>query len=270
MPSPQFAINGGLVGIKASVPAGGGVQAILDSADGVRQVVWTVIRTDETTTPAAYTLAQSGGVGQQVDTAALTVGTCAILQAEINGGIDTATGLPAPELTRATAKFYVPTADGIELLAGGEQEDANRESSATHGMIDPLNQALRKLEASGTSSIGGAAFATSTSNVFTDVGALVVDVSSSSSVGRVLEFVAVLSSTGTAEIQLINQTLGAVLVTGSGLSSASATPVKVIATIAPGATFDDTAEQLLTVQLRDSTGADVSTMYTASVTVRYA
>jgi len=60
----------------------------------------------------------------------------------INGGIDPATGNPSAAMT-AVVKFFVPTTDGLEVLNASEFEDSNRESSLTHGMIEPLNVLIR-------------------------------------------------------------------------------------------------------------------------------
>ena len=144
MASPAFKINGGAAGVKASIAAGGAVTAILDSTVGVRLVAWSIVRTDETSTPASYVLVQSGGVGQQVDTTALGAGTSAALQCIINGGIDAATDAPSTAMT-SVGKFYVPVAGTYEVLNGGELEDDSRESSATHGAVDPLNKVIRAL-----------------------------------------------------------------------------------------------------------------------------
>lgn len=145
MPSPAFRINGGGVGVKASVAAGGAVTAIINDISGVRSVAWSIVHTDETTSPASYALVQSGAVGQQVDTTALTAGTSATLQAVINGGLDIASDV-ASDTTRATCKFYVAL-NGYEVLNAGELEDDNREASATHGAVDPLNKAIRAASA---------------------------------------------------------------------------------------------------------------------------
>lgn len=116
--------------------------AILDNTDGVRTVQWLILRTDDTTIPAAYTLVQSGSVGQQVDTNGLTEGTAAALQCVVNGGIDLQTGSPSASMT-ALAKFFVPTINGLEVLNGGEFEDGNTESSPTHGAVTPVNAIIR-------------------------------------------------------------------------------------------------------------------------------
>lgn len=142
MASPSFKINGGGLNAKASVAAGGAIQAVLNDISGVWSVVWSVPRTDDTTTGSSYTLVQSGGVGQQVDFTALTAGTAGILQATINAGRDTLTGETSLTMTQ-TVKFYVPTVEGLEVLCVGELEDANRESDLTFGGVVPLNAVIR-------------------------------------------------------------------------------------------------------------------------------
>lgn len=138
MPSPIFRINGGSPGIKASVSASTSVSATLDSTDGVRSVTWSVIGTDDTTTAGSYTLVQSGSVGQTVTFTSGAAGTALILRAEINGGINLQAE-QADETTRATAKIYVPAANGREVFCVNEQ----LESSATYGWAVPLNAIVR-------------------------------------------------------------------------------------------------------------------------------
>jgi hypothetical protein len=138
MPSPQFRINGGAAGVKASVAASGAIVATLDSTDGVRSVSWSLIGTDETTEIADYTLVQSGSVGQTVTFTAGAAGTAGIIRAEINGGQDLQTGM-ASDNTRATGKWYVVTADGLEVGCVNEQY----ESDATFGWTGIINTAIR-------------------------------------------------------------------------------------------------------------------------------
>lgn len=149
MASPAFKINGGAVGVKAAVVPYGAVTALLDSTVGVRAVAWSIVRTDESTVPANYTLVPSGAVNEQCGTVALGPGTSAALQCTINGGIDYSTSTPSAEMT-TVVKFYVPAGYNYEVLNGGELEDDNREASATHGAVDPLNKAIRA-----AASVGG-------------------------------------------------------------------------------------------------------------------
>lgn len=142
MASPAFRINGGAVGAKASVSASAAVTATIDNTDGIRQVEWSIIGTDETTSAASYTLNQSGSVGQTVSTTALTAGTAAILKCRINGGINLATDLNDPTGTVATAKFFVPTGDGLEVGCAGEV----LESNATFGTAELMNEAIRAFD----------------------------------------------------------------------------------------------------------------------------
>lgn len=144
--SPSFAINGGGALADTSVSSGGAVSATLVSTDGVRSVAWSISKTDETTSPASYTLTPSGALGQTVGTTALTAGTAATLKCIINGGIDPATDKPSTAMT-ATAKFFVPTSAGLEVLTANEFGDANVESSLTHGAVKPVNNAVRFLGA---------------------------------------------------------------------------------------------------------------------------
>lgn len=151
--SPSFSINGGTVNVKASVAAASPVVATLDSIDGVRQVSWKVSRTDELSTPGDYALVPSGSVGQTVTTTSLGTGRAAVLEATINGGQDPVTERPS-DATKQEVKFYVPTAQGIELLCAGETDSSetkpDRVSSPTHGAVEPINVALRASGGGGT------------------------------------------------------------------------------------------------------------------------
>jgi hypothetical protein len=138
LPSPIFRINGGTAGVKASVSASTSTVATLDSTDGVRSVTWSIIGTDDTTTAASYTLVQSGSVGQTVTFTSGAAGTALILRAEINGGVNLQTE-QADASTRATAKIYVPAANGREVCCVNEQ----LESSATHGWTGLVNAPIR-------------------------------------------------------------------------------------------------------------------------------
>lgn len=148
MASPGFRINGGAVGVKASVAAGGSVVATLDSTDGVRSVTWSVIGTDETTTAGSFTLVQSGSVGQTVTLTAAGIGTAGILRAEINGGRNLQTDQADPN-TAAKAKWFVATLDGSEVACVNEE----RESDATFGWCSILNRVVRSV-GGGSASVG--------------------------------------------------------------------------------------------------------------------
>ena len=141
MASPAFKINGSTT--PASVGSAVAVTALLDSIDGVTSVVWTIIRTDDTSLTTDYALVQSGSVGQQCDTTSLTAGKSAALQCVINAGIDPATGVPSDTMT-AVVKFYVPTATGYEVLNAGEFTDGNNESSIAYGAVEPVNASIRE------------------------------------------------------------------------------------------------------------------------------
>ncbi len=142
MASPDFTINGGAVGVKASVGAGTTVTCLLDSTDGVDTVTWSIIRTDDTTTSTQWdtTFSISGSVGQQVQFTALTAGTACIVQAQINAG--KVAGLISSE-SRATAKVFVPDPHGLEVLTADELVNTALESSATHGAVVPINAIIR-------------------------------------------------------------------------------------------------------------------------------
>ncbi len=143
MPAPQIKINTVLTPPSKSVAASSTVTFTLDSTDGVRTCVWEVISTDETSATSSYTLVQSGSVGQTCTTAALGAGTAALVKVKINGGIDPATGLLDPDTTIATAKFYVPLANGLQVGCAGEEF----ETDATVGTTGLQNAGIRAADA---------------------------------------------------------------------------------------------------------------------------
>lgn len=143
-PSPDFAINGGAVGAKASVSSGGSVQCILDSTVGVRSVEWSIIRTDHNTVAADWVTnwATSGSVGQQLDfDAPSQTGVACIVQCQINSGFDPVTEQPSSTM-RATAKVYIPAFNGLEVATNDELSSYSTESNATHGAVALLNEGL--------------------------------------------------------------------------------------------------------------------------------
>lgn len=138
MASPAFRINGGAVGAPASVSASGTVTATLDSIVGVNRVTWSVMSTDDTRLPSSYTLTPSGSIGQTVTLTAGAAGTAGILRCVINAGLDLQTGAPSAA-TAATGKWYVPTSNGFEVIAG----DETLESDSRVGWGKAINAALR-------------------------------------------------------------------------------------------------------------------------------
>jgi hypothetical protein len=146
MASPAFKINGSVTPV--SVAATGAVTALLDNIDGVVSVAWSLIRTDDTSLTTDYALVQSGSVGQQCATTALTAGKSAAIQCTVNGGIDPTTGVPSTAMT-AVVKFYVATATGYEVLNAGEFTDGNNESSISFGAVAPVNASIREAGLSG-------------------------------------------------------------------------------------------------------------------------
>jgi hypothetical protein len=141
--------------VKASVAAGATVTATLNDTSGVTFVEWDIATTDETTAPGDYTLSTSGGAVPGNETMTFTAGaagTSGIIRATINHGVNATTGNAAsetePDVTIATAKWYVPTAvTALEVFADGEEN----ESDATHGKTGELNQAIRALAGGGAS-----------------------------------------------------------------------------------------------------------------------
>lgn len=145
MASPVFTINGSATTSSKSVTAASAVTLALASTAGVRSCSWSIVATDETTSASDYTLTPSGSVQQTCTLTSLAAGTAATVRATINGGIDPQTELPSDDMS-AEGKFFVPTTAGTaEVLCADEQNDDNRVSSSTHGMIKPLNAAVRTM-----------------------------------------------------------------------------------------------------------------------------
>jgi hypothetical protein len=149
MAKPSIIVNGGSPGVKAAVSASASWSATLDSTDGVRQVAWSVVSTDETTTAGSYTLTPSGSVGQNVAGTAQGQGTAILLKVIVNAGINQQTQQADPENTSATVKIYVPLADGGEVGCAGEEY----ESDPTFGATGIINQGIRKASALSPSGI---------------------------------------------------------------------------------------------------------------------
>ena len=149
MASPDFRINGSAVGVPVYVAASAAISATLDSTDGVRQVLWYVESTDETTMPANYTLVQSGSVGQTVTTTALTAGTAAQLRCRINNGVNLSTGLNDPDGTEATGKFGVLSAGGYAVGCVNE----TIESDGVFGWAKLLNPIIRAMPSAPITSV---------------------------------------------------------------------------------------------------------------------
>ncbi len=175
MPSPLFYINGGSVGAKAAVSAASTVTCTLNDLTGVRQVEWSIIGTDETSSPASYTLGTSGPLGSVMTTTALTAGTAALVKCRINGGIDTQTEQPSDD-TVATAKFFVRTGQSLEVLCAGEEF----ESSSTAGTHLPINESIRAVDSTAAASANAISWKTSvracaTTNITLSGGTTVID-----------------------------------------------------------------------------------------------
>lgn len=143
MAAPRIKINTVLTPPSKAVTAATTVTFALDSTDGVRSCVWSILATDETTEVADYALSQSGSVGQTCTTTSLAAGTAALVKVQVNGGIDLRTELPDPDNTVATAKFYVATTGGLQVGCAGE----GLESDATTGSTGIINTAIRGLDA---------------------------------------------------------------------------------------------------------------------------
>lgn len=147
MASPKFRISGGAVGAKAALSAGAPFSATLDSIDGVNFTEWEIAGTDDESAIGDYALVTSGSVSQTVSSTSLANGTAGILRCTVNHGVDPTTGDPSPIMT-ATAKFFVPTASGLEVGAAGE----TFESNATTGSTGIVNAAIREVDAFASSS----------------------------------------------------------------------------------------------------------------------
>ncbi len=147
MASPDFHFASQANGLKYQATAAGSVVATLDSLSGVRSVVWTVIATDELSTAAARqaTIVLSGSLNSICTLTAGAAGTAGILKCEINAGVDLATGLPNSALCVSTGKWFVPAANGLEVICAGEETQSN----ATFGWAEPINETIRAASGGG-------------------------------------------------------------------------------------------------------------------------
>lgn len=137
MTSAAFKINTLPATSSASVAAGGAITAVLDDASGVTSTTWTVESTDDSTTPATYTLTPSGVGDSQVSFTASTAGTAGILKAVVNGG--SLGGVVQPTYT-FRARWHVPTTGaGLSVAVF----DEGLEFDSTFGWSKLLNNLIR-------------------------------------------------------------------------------------------------------------------------------
>lgn len=144
MPSPSFSVDGGSSNTKAETTAGASVVALLDDVSGVHQVDWTISRADDATSVGTVeaTKVLAGSIGQQATYTAQGTGTAFVIKCTVNGGLDQY-GSVDTTLSQEV-KVWVPTAGGMEVLVAGEQGDDDDLSSSTHGVVKPLNDAIRQ------------------------------------------------------------------------------------------------------------------------------
>ena len=141
--SPSFSFSGVATPLlKKTVATATAFTATLDDLSGVSTVVWSIVATDETTLPASYTLTPSGAKGSIVTITSLALGTAALLQCTVNGGISPATGKPSPAMT-ATALLEVLLTNGGSVGVVGE----TTQRSGVFGSLVFLNQMARLLDA---------------------------------------------------------------------------------------------------------------------------
>lgn len=144
IPSPLFSIDSNPVGEKASIAAGTSFSATIDDITGVAPVTWEIATTDDTTLTTDYvaTFVQSGSVGQTITMTSLAAGTAAELKCTVAGGTDPSISASSARMV-ATAKFYVPTAAGLEVLSAGEVGSESSIGSPTHGAVEAINAIIR-------------------------------------------------------------------------------------------------------------------------------
>ena len=277
MASPDFSINGFPLNEMAIVAAGSPVVATLDSTVGVGVVDWRIDRTDDTTTPATYDpIVVSGALNEVATVTSAGPGTAGEMTVRINNGRGP-NGETDLSATERKVKWVVLADGGGEVGVQGEQERENRLSSPTHGLIALINANLRKAGAGafGTTILGGVFGRQQTDLAsWVDVGAIVIDLSSTPTAGRVVELLVVLSTNNAAidaQVQILNRTT-TMVVANSLLTTPATTPVLLAATITPDATFDDTAVQLLSVQVQKAAAGaptDIAALDFAQMRVRY-
>jgi hypothetical protein len=123
---------------KKSAAASASISATVDDLSGVDLVVWSVIGTEGIdTVPGDYTLVTSGPKGSTVTFTVGTEGTGGILQCKVTGGVTGDT---------KRAKFFVPTAEGREILCFGEWLEGG-----VTGYVPQLNEAIRSVGGGGGS-----------------------------------------------------------------------------------------------------------------------
>ena len=144
-PSPLFTINGTAGYESVAIPDGGAVVCTLADITGVSPVTWEISGTDEEHTAADFPFTISGSVNQTYTAdagarAALLHGTALTISCTVSGGTDPTGGTATMTQRR---KIFVYTMSGRETLTVDEQNDDNILSSDTHGVIKPLNEAIR-------------------------------------------------------------------------------------------------------------------------------
>lgn len=157
MVSPAFTFTGASGSLaRFDAPASTTVTATLDDLTGINSVAWSVVGTDET--GGTYTLTTSGTLGSVASFTSGAAGTCGILQCTVNGGVNPATG-DVDETMTATAKWSVPTAGGLHVVAAGEDMEHN----STYGWTGPVNAGIR------AASLASGSFSDATFNVYDNV-----------------------------------------------------------------------------------------------------
>lgn len=138
MASAAFSIAGGASLAKASVAATTSIALALDSTDGVDTVLWEIATTSDGDAPGDYTIVAPTATSTTVTS--LAAGSAAIVRCTVNGGatFDRNGNSVVGDLVK-TAKFFVATAGGDEVICTGE----NTESDSTHGYAPIINALIR-------------------------------------------------------------------------------------------------------------------------------
>lgn len=150
-PAFRFSADGvtyGAVGAPITVAANAAVWAKIDNIANVNQVTWSVVNSDDLTTPGSYALTTSGPKGSVVKITAMgALGTGCILQATINAGVNPATGNVDLTMT-ATGKADVLAGNGLHIGCYNEQNE-----SGAQGWLSQHNAAIRHAGGSGDNTL---------------------------------------------------------------------------------------------------------------------
>ena len=148
-------------GAPLQVAPGATWYARLNSIGNVGSTTWAVLSTDDVGTAPALTSA--GIASSTCSGVAGAAGTAFILQSTINGMVDPTTNTTNPLTTQATAKVWVPAANGNQVLCYDEHAEAGPQ-----WWMPLVNAAIRGAAGGGGSQLqgGGSTVSVSANGIF--------------------------------------------------------------------------------------------------------